>query len=110
MNVQKDISIASMEKKINNQAACHSESDKLAASAEVKVSISDEGKKLFDENGKSGSWLSDEDLIEMFGSLPEEDTTVKFQYGYDTEFDDISSSFGEPFKTFVIGKYNFLND
>jgi uncharacterized membrane protein len=103
--VQKDISITSMEEKIENQAAQRSESDKLVTQDEVKVSISDEGRKLFDENGRSGTWLSDEDLIEMFGALPAEDTTVKFQYGYDTEFDDISSSFREPFKTFVIGKY-----
>lgn len=73
---------------------------------EAAVSISDEGRKLFNEEGKSGKWLSNEELAEIFGEeITDENSTVKFRYGYDEELSSVSSSFKDAFSEYRIGKY-----
>lgn len=105
LSVQKHMGTTHIEDRRKNSACPCSDNDQLKADAEAKVTISDAGRKLFDETGKSGKWLSDEELIEKYGALPEEEEPIYFQYGYNEEFDSISSSFRNPFKKFITGRY-----
>ncbi len=105
LSVEKHMKTTHVEDRRKNAICQRPDSSQLTVDAEAKVTISDAGRQLFDENGKSGKWLSDEELLEKYGALPKEEENVNFQYGYDKEFDSISSSFKNPFKKFITGRY-----